>query len=96
VGPRGKVFAFEPNPRLAELLDRNIALNGFWHVAEARAAAAGDRDGDTARLVVPVRDPKNGSPALPVLPDGCSGSGCAHERNIALFESRSCPNASCP
>lgn len=59
VGPDGKVYAFEPNPRLAELLDRNIALNGFWHVAEARAAAAGDCDGDTARLVIPEQDPKN-------------------------------------
>jgi FkbM family methyltransferase len=66
VGPGGKVHAFEPNPRLAELLDRNIALNGFWHVAEARAAAAGDRDGDTVRLMVPVRDPKN---ARLVAPD---------------------------
>ncbi len=60
VGPGGKVHAFEPNPRLAELLDRTIALNGFWHVAEARAAAVGDRDGGTARLLVPVQDPKNG------------------------------------
>jgi hypothetical protein len=43
VGPNGKVHAFEPNPRLAELLGQNIALNGYWHVADARAAAVGDR-----------------------------------------------------
>jgi len=65
VGPRGKVYAFEPNPRLAELLDQNIALNGFWHVAEARAAAVGDRDGGTAHLMVPVRDPKNAHVVAP-------------------------------
>ena len=59
VGPKGKVHAFEPNPRLAELLGQNIALNGSWHVAESRAAAVGDRDGGAARFVVPVRDPKN-------------------------------------
>lgn len=59
VGPKGKVHAFEPNPRLAELLRQNIALNGFWHIADARAAAVGDQDGGTARFVVPVRDPKN-------------------------------------
>jgi FkbM family methyltransferase len=59
VGPGGKVQAFEPNPRLAELLDQNIALNGFWHVAEAKAAAISDEDGVTARFVVPLRDPKN-------------------------------------
>ncbi len=83
VGPGGKVHAFEPNPRLAELLDRNIAVNGFWHVAEARAAAAGDRDGDTARLVVPVRDPKNAhlvapSQHVPAADPGAAGSA-VHE-----------------
>ncbi len=41
VGPGGKVHAFEPNPRLAELLDMNIALNGFWRTARARAEAVG-------------------------------------------------------
>jgi FkbM family methyltransferase len=59
VGPGGKVHAFEPNPRLADLLGQSIVLNGFWNVAEARAAAVGDRAGGTAWLVVPVRDPKN-------------------------------------
>jgi len=49
VGPNGKVHAFEPNPRLAELLGQNIALNGYWHVADARAAAVGDQDGDVVR-----------------------------------------------
>jgi FkbM family methyltransferase len=65
VGARGKVHAFEPNPRLAELLGQSIMLNGFWHIVETRAAAVGDRDGGTARLVVPVRDPKNAHLAAP-------------------------------
>jgi FkbM family methyltransferase len=67
VGPHGKVHAFEPNPRLAELLDRNIAVNGFWHVAEAHAAAVGDRDDATAHLMVPVQDPKNAHLMAPEL-----------------------------
>ena len=45
VGPGGRVHAFEPNPRLLELLRRNIALNGFWRVAEAREEAVGDGAG---------------------------------------------------
>ena len=62
VGLGGKVHAFEPNPRLAELLDMNIALNGFWRVAEARQEAVGERRAGgaaAAHLMVPVRDPKN-------------------------------------
>jgi FkbM family methyltransferase len=60
VGVAGKVHAIEPNPRLVELLERNVSVNGFWHVAEVRAAAAGDTDGGVLPLVVPLRDPKNG------------------------------------
>ena len=64
VGPGGEVHAFEPNPRLAELLDMNIALNGFWRVARARREAVGEAlaagaGAAVARLMVPVRDPKN-------------------------------------
>lgn len=59
VGPSGKVFAFEPNPRMADLLERNVVLNGFWNIASTRAEAVGDRHGDTTRLMVPLRDPKN-------------------------------------
>ena len=89
VGPGGKVHAFEPNPRLAELLDRNIALNGFWHVAEARAAAVGDRDGGTARLMVPVQDPKNGYVMAPgqVPPLGLDAARSAvHDVPLATLD----------
>ncbi|MBD0271075.1 MAG: FkbM family methyltransferase [Acetobacteraceae bacterium] len=82
VGARGKVHAFEPNPRLAELLERNIALNGFWNVAEARAEAVCDRNGDTVRLMVPLRDPKNAhlvSPDLDIPPDLDRGRFALHE-----------------
>jgi FkbM family methyltransferase len=59
VGHEGEVHAFEPNPRLGELLHRNVALNGFWNVARIRAEAVSDRNGGTARFIVPLRDPKN-------------------------------------
>lgn len=60
VGPEGKVHAFEPNPRLVELLEQNVAVNGFWHVVKTHAAAVGDTPGETLPFLVPVRDPKNG------------------------------------
>jgi FkbM family methyltransferase len=65
VGPEGRVHAFEPNPRLAELLDLNVAVNGFWHVAKPQAAALGEADGGVLAMVVPIRDPKNGWVVLP-------------------------------
>ncbi|MFC7542969.1 FkbM family methyltransferase [Siccirubricoccus deserti] len=42
VGPGGRVMAFEPNPRLFDLLQRNVAINGFsrWANCHAKAVAA--------------------------------------------------------
>jgi FkbM family methyltransferase len=46
VGPGGRVHAFEPDPRLAEHLERHLALNGFAdrvHVHRTAVAAAAGR-----------------------------------------------------
>ncbi len=97
VGAGGKVHAFEPNPRLAELLDMNIALNGFWRVAEARREAVGERrpaagGGDAAapaRLVVPVRDPKNAHVVPPgqAAPEGLDPARYAvHEVPVTCLD----------
>jgi FkbM family methyltransferase len=59
VGARGTVHAVEPNPRLAELLGLNVAVNGFWNIARVHAVAVGEQDGEVLPLVVPLRDPKN-------------------------------------
>ena len=40
-GPGGSVIALEPDPRHAEALTRNLALNGFTQVRPMQAAAAG-------------------------------------------------------
>jgi FkbM family methyltransferase len=50
VGPSGRVHAFEPNPRLAHLVDLSLRLNGFGGWAEVHAVGASDSAG-TARLV---------------------------------------------
>jgi FkbM family methyltransferase len=48
VGPRGRVIAFEPTPANAEILRRNIALNGYGNVTVIQKAVF-DAPG-TARL----------------------------------------------
>lgn len=45
VGPRGRVFAFEPDPRNALLLRRNLELNRFDSFVEVADAAVSDKDG---------------------------------------------------
>lgn len=40
VGPSGRVFAFEPEPRNFELLTRNVAENGFTNVRLVNAAVS--------------------------------------------------------
>lgn len=42
VGPEGRVFSFEPNPRLFRLVSDNLRINGFdgWGVATNAAAGA--------------------------------------------------------
>ena len=38
VGPRGKVFTFEPNPKNVEIMKRNVSLNGCTNVTFENAA----------------------------------------------------------
>ena len=45
VGPTGSVLALEANPRLADLAQRSLALNGLEGRAQALAQAALDRSG---------------------------------------------------
>jgi FkbM family methyltransferase len=49
-GPTGQVHAFEPNPRLAELLGRSLLVNGFGAMARVHPHAVGEAEG-TARLI---------------------------------------------
>jgi FkbM family methyltransferase len=49
VGPTGRVHAFEPNPRLAQLVNLSIRMNGFAPWAQMHRVAASDRTG-IARL----------------------------------------------
>ena len=45
VGPKGRVYAFEPSPETARTLERHIALNGWQDRVEVVRAVASDLDG---------------------------------------------------
>lgn len=60
VGPRGKVHAFEPNPRLADLLKRTLEVNGFGSWVSLHQVALAEVDGANIAFVVPDHEPKNG------------------------------------
>jgi FkbM family methyltransferase len=70
VGSEGRVLALEPNPRLATLCARNLALNGFWHNAEVRRLAAAAVSGETLHFRATISDPKNGRVVDAALPEG--------------------------
>lgn len=58
VGPSGRLLSFEPNPPMAELLRRTIAVNGFDGRTAVHEIALGQERG-TATLEVPKNEPKN-------------------------------------
>jgi FkbM family methyltransferase len=65
VGATGHVHAFEPNPRLLDLLGRTVALNGFWHLVRLHGAAVADRPGPPMAFVATEAEPKNGRLLMP-------------------------------
>lgn len=48
VGSSGKVYAFEPSPETAAILQHHVALNGWERRIEVVRAAASDNDGRTS------------------------------------------------
>ena len=45
VGPNGKVFAFEPEPKIFNLLQKNIQINGYQNVSPIKKAVI-DKEGE--------------------------------------------------
>ncbi|MBW6397171.1 FkbM family methyltransferase [Roseomonas sp. HJA6] len=60
VGPEGQVHAFEPNPRMVQLLRDTAALNGFWQSIRVHPCAVGERAAAAVRFLASVAEPKNG------------------------------------
>jgi FkbM family methyltransferase len=72
VGPAGKVLAFEPHPRSAALLRRNLALNGMEGRAQVEEVAlAGPDSGRVMRFAMPEGSPMNAH----LLPEDLAGGG---------------------
>ncbi len=88
VGPAGKVLAFEPHPRSAALLRRNLALNGMEGRAQVEELAlAGPDSGRVMRFVLPEGSPMNAH----LLPEELSGGGGAtetHSPGLAMVATR--------
>jgi FkbM family methyltransferase len=58
VGPTGRVVSIEASPRNQDILERNIAANGFHQVTLVRAAAA-DFEGEVALYEDPLGSASN-------------------------------------
>ena len=81
VGPAGKVLAFEPHPRSAGLLRRNLALNGLEGRAQVEEVAlAGASAGRVMRFALPEGSPMNAH----LLPEDLAGSGLGTMRGPGL------------
>ena len=81
VGPHGKVFAFEPLDRNAELFERSIAENRFDDRIVFRRAAVGASSG-TATLTFPTETLNTGGAY--VLPAGASPLAGNVERAVPI------------
>jgi FkbM family methyltransferase len=72
VGPAGRVHAFEPNPRLAGLLQSSVLANGVSNWVEINQVALNAENGRDMALVIPTGEPKNAHmvPLVDHLPEG--------------------------
>jgi FkbM family methyltransferase len=84
VGPAGRVHAFEPNPRLVELLNKSLMVNGFSRWVDVHQTALGDRGDHSVTLVVPPNTPMNAY----ILPPGADAPPEGVEVAVARLDSR--------
>jgi FkbM family methyltransferase len=59
-GPEGMVHAFEPNPRMVQLVRQTAALNGFWQTIQVHPVALGATSGKPMLFFATEAEPKNG------------------------------------
>lgn len=87
VGPRGRVIAVEPNPRLARLLRRSLSINGFEHALVLQAAAVGpEAHGTKLPLVVPAERSGNGHLRRPSDPEPTDEEAAIEVLGVCLDE----------
>lgn len=59
VGDMGRVVAFEPNPRIAEMLRMSVSINGFAGRVTIRDEAVSKKSGGKLAFAIPRYEPKN-------------------------------------
>ncbi len=59
VGPSGSVLAFEPNPRLANMMRTSVGINDFGSRVSVREEAVGQTSGGQLTLAIPRANPQN-------------------------------------
>jgi FkbM family methyltransferase len=59
VGQNGSVMAFEPNPRLANMLRTSVGINDFGSRVTVREEAVGQTSGGQLTLAIPRANPQN-------------------------------------
>lgn len=84
VGPTGRVHGFEPNPRLVELVDKSLRVNGFSQWASIHWIALGDQNDQSVTLVVPPLTPMNAY----ILPFGADAPSEGVAVPMARLDSR--------
>ena len=59
VGPKGHVHCFEPSPRVAEILRKNISINGLSNQVQVTQAAVGRQAGELSLVTGNASDSGN-------------------------------------
>ena len=59
VGAEGRVVAFEPNPRIAEMLEMSVSINGYASRVSVRREAVAEASADSLTFAIPKHEPKN-------------------------------------
>ncbi|MGR6035709.1 MAG: FkbM family methyltransferase [Candidatus Nitrosoglobus sp.] len=59
IGPKGHLYAVEPNPRTANFLKKTLSINGFKERSTVVEAALSDKDNLEVSFKIPKNEPKN-------------------------------------
>jgi len=82
VGPEGMVHAFEPNPRMVQLLRQTAALNGFWQTIQVHPVALAAASGRPMLFFATEAEPKNGR----LLQEAEAAAALRHDSASNVYE----------
>jgi FkbM family methyltransferase len=84
VGPRGRVFAFEPNPAVRQQLQRHVELNAIADRVTVSDLAIADEDADDVRLFVSCWPENDGIASLNPAAETLARGGLRADASIAV------------